>query len=592
MKKTGIPELVSEFGTKYKIMVRSSIVCGLMILSSSGEILAQSTPRKVTFTGAARGYFMGDNLNQNTAVEDTTTIPRLHSGHVMTDLGTHIRPNSNMEIIGMVRVRNDYGGFWGSGVTFDVRQMSVRGVIGGVVRYQLGDINYRMSRLTMWNEDQEFYKGFSPALRQQMDVINYDHFYNFDNAWRQQGGSAEWGLVFKRFIKEMQFQTMTTRNRTTDFGGTNERLFSGVSAQVVQSKYLRLGFNYVDLYDVAGTSRNKELFHNPVWTTNMAIQYDKNNWKTKAEAEWGKSRTEIRKSTVAPLISGEALDAKLEVQNTKYGVTLYAAGRRITSGFLSPGAQTKRINFNAQSEAYQRIGNEQNLRDFTVMDIMRESAFYTMQLRPYLMDFAPKYDNITPYGTATPNRQGFVVGASWKNKKETVHVRADQTMLQEIRGEGTLNARQFSRTDVKVRWHNDKKVLDSRKWAVEGSVRLDQTTRQGTEYYRGVDLTTQTAGLGLEYEVFNKLDVLAGWQLIEYTGFDFVAVRDQYAQIVYFNEYDVHGRESITAAGLRYRFSDKSFLTAQVNMFDMNNGKTVDRDYDIRQVMVLYSITF
>ena len=85
---------------------------------------------------------------------------------------------------------------------------------------------------------------------------------------------------------------------------------------------------------------------------------------------------------------------------------------------------------------------------------------------------------------------------------------------------------------------------------------------------------------------------MAGWQWIEYSGFDFVAVRDEYAQIYNFNEYAVHGRESITAAGLRYRFSEKSFLTAQLNWFDMNNGAVADRDYDVRQVMLLYSITF
>lgn len=572
--------------------MKKTILYSLVLLCTAGAVHAQSAPRKVTFTGAARGYFMGDKLDQQSAIEDTTTVPRLHSGHVMTDLGTHIRPNNQMEIIGMVRVRNDYGGFWGSGVTFDVRQLSVRGVIGGVVRYQLGDINYRMSKFTLWNEDQEFYNGFSTALRQQMDVINYDHFYNFDNAWRQQGGSAEWGLVFKRFIQEMQFQAVTTRNRTSDFGGTSDRLFSGLSAQVVQSKYVRLGLNYVDLYDVNGTSRNKQLFHNPVWTSTMALQYDKNNWKAKADVEWGKSKTEIRNTTVAPVIEGNALEAKLEVSNTNKGWSVYAIARKVSNGFLSPGAQTKRINYNAQAEAYQRIGNAQYLRDYSVMDIMRESTFYTMQLQPYLMAFAPKYDNITPYGTATPNRQGFVIGAQWNNKKETVHAEVEQTMLQELRGEGTLNARQFSRTEAQVKWHNDKKVTTGRSWAVEASLRMDQTDREGTEFYRGVDLGTRTAGVGFEYEVLKKLDVLAGWQWIEYSGFDFVAVRDEYAQIYNFNEYAVHGRESITAAGLRYRFSEKSFLTAQLNWFDMNNGAVADKDYDVLQVMLLYSITF
>jgi hypothetical protein len=93
----------------------------------------------------------------------------------MADLGLNIRPNKNMEVQGMVRVRNDYGGFWGSGVTFDIRQMYIKGVIGGVVRYQLGDINYRMTKYTLWNSDQELLQSTPTIFRQQYDVLNYDY---------------------------------------------------------------------------------------------------------------------------------------------------------------------------------------------------------------------------------------------------------------------------------------------------------------------------------------------------------------------------------------------------------------------------------
>jgi hypothetical protein len=262
--------------------MKKTLLYGLILASTLGSLQAQVMPRKVIFTGAARGYFFGDKLDQQTSETDTTTIPRLNSGHVMADLGTHIRPNAQMEIIGMVRVRNDYGGFWGSGITFDVRQLSVRGVIGGVVRYQLGDMNYRMSKLTLWNNDQEFYGQMPTAFKQQFDVINYDHFYGNDNAWRQQGGSAEWGLTFKKWIQELQVQMVTTRNYASNFGNLSDRLFSGISAQLVQSKYIAIGFNYVDLYDVSGTSRNKELFHNPVWTSTLALNYNIKDWTANA----------------------------------------------------------------------------------------------------------------------------------------------------------------------------------------------------------------------------------------------------------------------------------------------------------------------
>lgn len=53
----------------------------------------------------------------------------------------------------MIRIKNQLGGFYGAGVTFDVRQLYVKGIISNVVRYQLGDINYKLTPFTFYNND-------------------------------------------------------------------------------------------------------------------------------------------------------------------------------------------------------------------------------------------------------------------------------------------------------------------------------------------------------------------------------------------------------------------------------------------------------
>ena len=120
----------------------------LLLAAGLFQTLQAQDDKKISFTGAARGLYYGDKLTQDDQTPDTVTAPKLNSGHVMVDLGVNIRPNKNTEILGMVRVRNDYGGFWGSGVTFDVRQLYIKGLIGGIFKYQLGDFNYRLSRYT------------------------------------------------------------------------------------------------------------------------------------------------------------------------------------------------------------------------------------------------------------------------------------------------------------------------------------------------------------------------------------------------------------------------------------------------------------
>lgn len=571
-----------------------SILC---VWISVAELEAQTkqivSTKKFNVTGLARGNFYADRLNQSSEIIDSVSTPKLNSGHILSDLAFSIRPNKSMEVLAMARIRNDYGGFWGSGVTFDIRQMYVKGIIGGIVRYQLGDINDRMTKYTLWNQDQEFLQTTPTIFKQQFDVVNYDHFYNFNNSWRQQGAATEFALVFKKFIKEIQFHGVATRVKASDNTANNDRIFSGVNVQLVQSKFFSFGLNYAGLSDIDGTSKNKELFRNPVLTGNASFTWDNANWETFAQTEFGKSKTFILNNDIVPSKNGKFFELEGAIKQKKTGIRISGIVKRIDSEFLSPGAQTKRILFQQLPIAYNRIGNEQVIRQLTILDLMRESSLCNMQLQAYLMDFSPKYDNITPYGDATPNRQGSIIKSDWVSKNKNWVVKAEQLNLQEVRGEGTILPRKFNRTSASLSYTNDK---ISEKWAkrihVGVSYRMDQTKRDGTEFYRGVDLSTNVMGVGTEIEVLKNLDVLFGYQEVKYSGFDYTARRDEYAFIYNFSEYQVDGNEKMVAGGLRYRFGEKSFLSAQWNKFDVSDKLIGTSNYKVNQFMLLYQMSF
>jgi len=122
--------------------------------------------------------------------------------------------------------------------------------------------------------------------------------------------------------------------------------------------------------------------------------------------------------------------------------------KHVSSDFRSMGAQTKRVNFNGSLSAFQRVGNAQVLRPITMVDLMRESGLYTTQLQTNLMAFAPQYDNITPYGEATPNRQAAIIKVGIENKKSPLSASATYYRGQEVRGEGTTTLRGFERYEV------------------------------------------------------------------------------------------------------------------------------------------------
>ena len=98
----------------------------LFLVCSSGFAFSQNG-KKVQFVGGARSL--------NTLAElDSASIPKRSGGYALLDLGIKINPNSNTEVMGMFRINNEYGGFWGGGVNFDVRQLYVRGVANDIFR--------------------------------------------------------------------------------------------------------------------------------------------------------------------------------------------------------------------------------------------------------------------------------------------------------------------------------------------------------------------------------------------------------------------------------------------------------------------------
>ena len=122
--------------------------------------------------------------------------------------------------------------------------------------------------------------------------------------------------------------------------------------------------------------------------------------------------------------------------------------------------------------------------------------------------------------------------------------------------------------------------------------RNDQTSRKAEENVRAVDLSTQIISAGIEYEFWENWDVMLGVQQIKFNGFDYTAVRNNFSQIYNFKEYQTNGNEFMKAAGLRYRFSDKSSLSVNLSNFKNTDAFDATQNYSIRQFMLLYQMNF
>ena len=95
---------------------------------------AKSQNEKFQINGTARSYLFSNELKIDNSI-DSITPRKSNYGHNLLDLGISVFPNTQTEVIGIFRIRNELGGFWGGGVSFNVRQLTLKGVANNVVRY-------------------------------------------------------------------------------------------------------------------------------------------------------------------------------------------------------------------------------------------------------------------------------------------------------------------------------------------------------------------------------------------------------------------------------------------------------------------------
>jgi hypothetical protein len=423
--------------------------------------------------------------------------------------------------------------------------------------------------------------------------MNYDNFYSKDSTWRQQGAAANFALQFSKYLKEIQFHGLATRVRTTDFSNVSDRLLTGYQVHVLQSKFFEFGLNASNVFDLEGTSRNPVQFRNPVHTITSSIKWNNSTLHVKLNSEFGRSQYTYVGLQDAPELTGKFITSKANFILPTNHLEVNLGWKYVSSDFRSAGAQTKRINYNYQPSAFARFTNDQVPRTLTLMDLMREQNAYNRQLSTSLMAFNPKYDNITPYGEATPNRQGVTVEVKYTLLNKMIKLGAQQFMLQETRGEGTTLPRKFNRTMFLVDANLNVLRKDvNRLFHISASFRKDQTKRAGEAEVPAVNLNTKVASVGIEFEIRNQWDVLFGFQQVQFDGFDFMSIRNNYTQIYNFQEWTAKGKEQMTSAGIRYRFSDKSSLSANYGVFKNTNDLDVPQNYSVNQFMLLYQMNF
>jgi hypothetical protein len=154
-------------------------------------------------------------------------------------------------------------------------------------------------------------------------MIHQDLFYNFNNSWRQQGASLDFGFNFGKYIRETDFSLFTSRLNSGNGANIADRVFVGGNVKVIQSDFFKVGLTHISLIDIAGTSNRADTtFRNPVTTASFqAYAINTDSLKVSLRSEFGSSRRYTQNDTITPAINDFFVDIRARGEVKKLGLT-------------------------------------------------------------------------------------------------------------------------------------------------------------------------------------------------------------------------------------------------------------------------------
>lgn len=572
-----------------------TVIALLFILSVSSY--AQENTKKFWLSGLSRGVYSLDELKGEET--DTTSASKAEYGHTLVDLSANIRPNEHTYIRTTIRVRNDYGGFWGSGTTFDLRELYLRGLIANSVRYQVGDMDYKLSPFTFYNNNEDLYENTLDIFNMYSEMMHYDYFFKGNNTWRQQGLATDFSLSFKKGIEELQFNLFTSRINPSNFSTVSDRVFFGGNLTMVQSDQFSAGLNYINLTDVAGTSNNLNYFKNPVLTGTYKVNAIQGDFKFQLDGESGfsKSFTEnnedpdnvVKENLVEDYFNYSTFTTDYAPLNLKFTI----AYRNVGQGFRSAGAQMRRLKFATQAFMFNRYTNEQIVRPIGMWDIHNDPTLYNSQIQVGLAEFYPQYNNIDPYGLATPNRKGLDFDLIHIDEQNRYSFSLQYGMLSEIVGLGVDDLKKFNTLSANLDLNIENMLpIYDKQILIQLGYTNDQTKRTGDQDFIQTELNTQRIYAGITLELTDKLYYLAGYESIKASGDDYLANRDRNDVIDDFTLFETELSEKIIGMGLRYEFDDKNNLQILWQDYNWSNSVLGTEDYGFDRLSVIYIMKF
>jgi len=490
----------------------------------------------------------------------------------------------------ILRVKSPYGAFWGNGTTFEFRQFLLSGRLNKNIEWRIGDIYIgHMTPYTVYNPDSDFNTFESDAFGSRRNIVKYENFI-LGNQWRLQGVNGVAQYDFKSGIKRLQVNAFTVRTNATNNINTPDRLMAGARIKAIQSDNFYLGANYTGLLDVPISNATVN-YKNNVVTGDGAYTYNQESYAIGIKAEAGFSNYNYYRDSVQMSVQHNDYfyNAQAFYNQKSLQLTIGAGYQYTGAYFTSPAAQTMRINNGLTPSLYPDVQDGINTRQQLMFDRTTDEKIYSRTINPVLLTYNPIYGNITPYGVATPNRQGSTFFIKTDSTIKKVALYAEANFFSEVVGEGITDKKSFTGIKGGTRINLHEFLAFKKRLYVSGSVRYEQTNRGGQA---PVALNSTLIDGGFTAEFVPKIDFILGYKTLLASGNEYVSTRDEFNNISTLSNTQFNSTENIYSVALRMRMTERSsFSVAYYNVVYKDKNNT-NNSLTLNQVFLNLNVAF
>jgi hypothetical protein len=561
--------------------------------------------RALVTSESLRGNILARDTNSvNGHPKDTTSKRKSTDGYTVFDLGVNVQPSEILRASAILRMKNAFGGFYGDGSSLVFRQIRLDGIIAKKVKYEIGDIDLELTPYTLFNFNEMYHDYEADVFAIRRSVVAYENF-NFGNKWRMQGFHAQSSFKFNKIIEKIGIRGFATRTKKSNYLNSPDRLLFGGRFDILQSKFLQVGANFVQMSDLPQTAIDTTvLYKNSVTTFDGKFTYGMDDLEIGILGEFGFSKNSFRTKGIKDTVKGNDYfyDATLYARYKPLNVKVSVSYREVGYYFSSPSAQTRRI-YDYGGPANSLFPNPVNapaigngsiqaagIRTPIMLDRMSDETMRNTSIQTSLMNYLPQYNNITPYGQATPNRKGMTFAFSGGDADRALRADLIVDNLSEIASEeATGHLRSFLGVKGGGALNLHKLLKFEKAITISGGLRYEKTSRAGVN---SVAFTSSIIDMGLTVEIIKQLDLIGGYKYLEAKGNEYIALRNQFNIINGFYGFTgMNQSQGLLAYGLRYRFSKNTYFTAQGISSD-NKFVPSNTNYGISQLFLNYTMIF